>query len=109
MGDDPSASSGGWGSIRATVPFTLKDDTVSFTAGWDTLGQSGDHFRYAVESYEFGTLNDTSQRLIPLPPAFWAGGAMLLIVVVGQIIRSRKRVAGELARRPPRASSRATH
>jgi hypothetical protein len=91
LGDDPGPTSGGWGPIRATVPFTVSGDTVRFTASWEALGQTSTHFQYGLESYEFGTLNDDRVRLIPLPPALWAGGTMLAIVVIGQIILSRHR------------------
>ena len=91
LGDHSGPNAGGWGKIRGTVPFTVSDDTIRFTVGWNVLGQSNDHFRYAVETYEFGSLNDTRVRLIPLPSALWAGGATLMIVVIAQIIRSRHR------------------
>ncbi len=93
LGADPSPTSGGWGPIRGAVPFTVSDDSVRFTVGWNVLGQTGDHFRYQLESYEFGTMTDSVARLIPLPSALWCGGVLLVIVVGAQIIRSRHRPA----------------
>lgn len=91
VGDDTGATSGGWGPIRATVPFTVSGDTVQFTASWDALGQAGTHFRYGLESYEFGSMNDERVRLIPLPPAFWAGGVTLGFVVLFQVLSAQHR------------------
>ena len=91
MGDDPSDTSGGWGPIRAVVPFSISDDRVQFTASWEQLGQTNTHFRYGLESYEFGTMNDERVRLIPLPETLSVGGAMLIVVVATQVILSRHR------------------
>ena len=91
MGDDTGATSGGWGPIRAAVPFTISGDTVSFTASWEQLGQTSTRFRYGLESYEFGTMNDERVKLIPLSDMLWVGGVMLIVVVVGQTILSRDR------------------
>jgi hypothetical protein len=88
-GDHSGPSAGGWGAIRGTVPFTVSDDSVQFTVGWHVLGETGDHFKYAVQTYEFGSLNDSRVRLIPLPSALWAGGSMLAIVIVAQILLSK--------------------
>ncbi len=91
LGDDPSPTSGGWGPIRGTVPFTLSGDDVHFIVGWSVLGQTGDHFRYGLESYEFGTVTDSIARMIPLPQALLCGGVWLVIIVGAQIIYSRHR------------------
>jgi len=89
LGDDPSKTSGGWGPVCATVPFDLNGDTLSFTLSWNTFDSSDQRFRYALETYEFGSMNDELIHSIPLPAAFWAGGAMLAVVVLVQVVRAR--------------------
>ena len=68
---DPS--SGGWGSVRGTVPYTLTGDRLAFTT---PLSLISDHsldglFSYQVESYEFGTTTQSvignSSLVVPEP------------------------------------------
>lgn len=58
---DPDPRSGGWGAIRATVPFELHGRVVTFSA---PLAALSDHstdgrFTYILETYAFGALVDS--------------------------------------------------
>ncbi len=54
---DPT--SGGWGTVRATVPFEMRFDrdgsaVLSFVASWSDLGISGP-FGWVLDTFHFGT------------------------------------------------------
>jgi hypothetical protein len=58
---DTDPASGGWGTIRATVPFELRGRVLTFSA---PLAALSDHsadgrFTYILETYAFGALVDT--------------------------------------------------
>jgi hypothetical protein len=52
------ATSGGWGQIRATVPFTLTGEILWFTADLGDIGDDDGRFAYRLETYQFGALTD---------------------------------------------------
>jgi hypothetical protein len=81
-GVDPSLASGGWGPVRATVPYSLHDDTLSFLAPLTDLDALDGVFAYRVFTTQFGdTVSLVSgSSAVGLPPAVWAGGGMLLIL-----------------------------
>lgn len=73
MRADGDPNSGGWGDVRATVPFNLDGTRLSFEASLADLGDDGDgYFAYRVFTTEFGlTTSELEMRLLPpgeLPP-----------------------------------------
>ena len=50
--DEPN--SGGWGSLRGSVPYTLNDTVLTFSAPLQLIGDSDGLFSYRLEWYEFG-------------------------------------------------------
>ena len=98
---DPDPAAGGWGKVRAAVPFDLDGSTLSFTANFDDLKDTDGVLAYRVFSTEFGqTTTLVESALIPLPPAAWAAGLTLAAVTLCQGHRARRSRLG--TRRAPR-------
>jgi hypothetical protein len=58
---DPDPAAGGWGTIRATVPYKLRVRVLTFSAPLSALSDhsSDGQFAYTLETYRFGTLVDS--------------------------------------------------
>src|SRR5687768_11620231 len=77
---DPDPLSGGWGPVRATVPFDLHETVLTFVVPLDAFGDAASDgaFSYSLVTTDFGA---TTSRVfgravpIPLPPGGWAGTA----------------------------------
>jgi len=77
---DPDPLSGGWGPVRATVPFDLHETVLTFVVPLDAFGDAASDgaFSYSLVTTDFGA---TTSRVIgravpiPLPPGGWAGAA----------------------------------
>jgi hypothetical protein len=52
---DPN--SGGWGSIRGSVPFLLSNNIINFNVSLAVLGDLDGLFTYDLETYEFGGMS----------------------------------------------------
>jgi hypothetical protein len=77
-GDGGGDEAGGWGPVRALVPFDLDGSTLTFTTGLQTLGDDDGHFRYRVITTESGALTgEINAAIIPLPTPVYAGLALL--------------------------------
>lgn len=67
---DPAA--GGWGTIRAAVPFRLRGHVLTFSAPLAVLSDhsTDGRFAYILETYNFGSLSDsiTSDSLVAAKP-----------------------------------------
>jgi len=64
--DDPDA--GGWGAVRATVPFELNGTRLRFSASLAALGDDGDgYFAYRVFSTNYGLTTSSIESQV-LPP-----------------------------------------
>jgi hypothetical protein len=59
---DPDPAAGGWGTIRATVPFRLDGRVLTFSAPLTALSDhsTDGRFAYILETYTFGALVDRS-------------------------------------------------
>jgi hypothetical protein len=105
---DPDPDAGGWGAVRAEVPFRLEDNELTFEAPLGTIGDEGDgFFAYRVFTTEFGlTLSSIESRLlppgeeptpgpvpIPLPGALPAVAVAALLLGGGSLSRSLVRRA----------------
>jgi hypothetical protein len=51
---DPSPQSGGWGTVRGTVPFTLNNNILDFVISLDVLNEPTGQFSYIFGAYRFG-------------------------------------------------------
>jgi hypothetical protein len=83
--------SGGWGPVRALLPFELDNNTLTFTftTGLKAIGDDDGRFRYRLITTDAGTLTSTTQAaIIPLPAALWPGVAML--GALGAVLAWRK-------------------
>jgi hypothetical protein len=79
---DPN--SGGWGSIADTVPFNVNGNQVTFTVPLSDLGAPDGNFAYRAFTMQFGVTDAmVESHAVPLPPAAWAGLAMLVVVMSG--------------------------
>ena len=87
-GSDPSPLSGGWGTIRASVPFTLNGNQLSFDASFNMLGTANGLFSYEVCTTNFGaTVSEAQGVSVPLPPALSAG--LYLLAAMGAVTSFR--------------------
>ena len=73
--EDPRAE--GWGNVRASLPYLLKGQTLTFTAPWSALAEDDGRFSYQALAFEEGSLTNaveqTTATAIPLPPALSTG------------------------------------
>ena len=95
---DPQA--GGWGSLRGAAPFEILGSKLTFTAPLTLLGAPDGLFAFSAFTLHDGVIQAQAQgssQAVPLPPAIWAGtallGAMLLISVARSIRQWNARLA----------------
>ena len=89
-GDGGGEQSGGWGPVRAVVPFELDGSALTFTTGLSTIGDQDGKFRYRVITMQEGSLtSEVNAAIIPVPAAL--GGGMLLLGGAGAAHKLRKR------------------
>jgi hypothetical protein len=82
--------SGGWGPVRALVPFEVDGSTLTFTTGLSTIGDQDGIFRYRVITMENGSLtSEVNAAIIPVPAAL--GGGVMLLSAAGVTHKLRKR------------------
>jgi hypothetical protein len=78
---DPDPIAGGWGRVRAAVPFNLDGPDLSFEIPLEVLGDTDGLFSYRLFTVEFGLTVDQVEGVagaatpIPLPPALWTACA----------------------------------
>jgi hypothetical protein len=104
---DPDPLSGGWGAVKATVPFDLDGTVLRFEAGLKAIGDDGDgYFAYRVFTTEYGlTTSEVESRLlppgeepapgptpVPLPPAPSAAVAAGATLYVAYLVAGRNRI-----------------
>jgi hypothetical protein len=75
---DGGPNSGGWGPVRALLPFELDGTILTFSSGLTAIGDTDGRFRYRLFTAQDGALTGQSvTNVIPLPTALWSGVAML--------------------------------
>jgi hypothetical protein len=82
--DDPYY--GGWGAIRAVIPFNLVDTALTFSVDLTKLGDADGKFAFRLDTFEYGDTTDSvvggtagPYYLIPEPDSlFLAMSAILL-------------------------------
>jgi hypothetical protein len=80
---DPDPLSGGWGPVRATVPFELRESVLTFDVPLNAFGEAAADgvFSYYLFTTNFGATNSFvfgTAVPIPLPPGGWAGATTVL-------------------------------
>ena len=84
--------SGGWGPIRAMLPFELDDRTFTFTAPLSAIGDDDGRFRYRLISLQDGSLTGEAwSAAVPLPAGVWSGVIMLSALAAARVLRSIRR------------------
>jgi hypothetical protein len=86
----PDPDAGGWGPIRALLPFDLDDNIITFSAPLSALGATDGSFRYRALTIENGEL--TSRIVgatVPTPAALGPGLALLGGVMALRAARRR--------------------
>ena len=90
------AHAGGWGAVRAMVPFSVDEETntLTFSTSLSNLGDADGKFRYRLFTTDNGGLtSDIQAAAIPLPLAAWSGvvllGALGTFGITGRVRGSR--------------------
>jgi hypothetical protein len=91
---DGGANAGGWGPLRALLPYDVAGNTVTFTAGLTAIGDDDGAFRYRVISTTNGEMTGSSVgvAVIPFPAAVWTGLSMLGGISIARKTRLLARV-----------------
>ncbi len=76
--DPDLSSSGGWGSIRGSVPYTLSGNVFSFLVPLQLIGDSDGKFSYRLEWYEYGGVGGYIEAETVPEPATIFGSFMAL-------------------------------
>jgi hypothetical protein len=75
----------GWGATRGSVDYELDGATISFTAGWDLLGETDGEFGYRLFALEQAELTHEvtffSRIMVPLPAPVLLGGVGLVLLL----------------------------
>ncbi len=89
---------GGWGGIRAAIPFALADATLTFSVDLSELGDDDGKFSYRFDTFEFGDTTDSvvggtagPYKEIPEPESFLLATTALLVAVRQRSQRERRR------------------
>ena len=81
-GESSDPTAGGWGEIRALVPYELNGRQLTFTASLEAIGDLDGRFSYALGLFEYG--GSTDWRYVPEP-------ASVLLLGIGGLALVRKR------------------
>jgi hypothetical protein len=97
---DPDPDAGGWGAVKATVPFSLKGSELRFEAPLAAIGDDDGYFAYRLFTTEYGlTSSEVERRLlppgepgpqpatIPLPPAIWSAASAAGFLLAARVAR----------------------
>jgi len=109
---DPDPLAGGWGRVRATVPFDLDGPALSFEVPLNALGDTDGHFAYRLFTVEFGMMVDQVEAVagipnptaVPLPPALWPACATAAGLGLVVLLRRRRLAAGGTGQLTPHAA-----
>jgi hypothetical protein len=82
---------GGWGPVRALLPFNIEDNTITFTAPLDELGDSDGKFRYRAFAIDptGATGGEVIGAVVPTPAALGPGMMLLGGVLIVRSFRRR--------------------
>jgi hypothetical protein len=81
---------GGWGPVRALLPFDLNDKTLTFSAPLSTLGAADGTFRYRAFSIDEGGMTGRIVgAVVPTPAAIGPGLVLLGGLLILRATRRR--------------------
>lgn len=86
-GTSSDPTSGGWGEIRALVPYQLDEATLTFTVSLEQIGDIDGQFGYALHLGEYGATTDW--LYVPCVPE---PATILLFGIGALLLRCRRRV-----------------
>jgi hypothetical protein len=88
LGPSLEPTSGGWGPIAASVPYTLSGTTQTFSAPFSALNTTTGQFRYQLELYHYGdVLSPVIRRdSVPVPAP-----AVTAVLGLAGLVASRRR------------------
>jgi len=88
-----SAGSGGWGSLRGSVPYTLSGNVFSLLAPLQLIGDSDGKFSYRLEWYEYGAMQDyIDAETVPEPATIF--GSFMALGGLAAFQRKNKQLKG---------------
>jgi hypothetical protein len=96
--DPDLSSSGGWGSIRGSVPYTLSGNVFSFLVPLQLIGDSDGKFSYRLEWYEYGGVGGYIEaETVPEPATIF--GSFMALGGLAAFHRKNKQLKGLRSRR----------
>ncbi len=91
--DPDLSSSGGWGSIRGSVPYTLSGNVFSLLVPLKLIGDSDGKFSYRLEWYEYGALQSyIDAETVPEPATIF--GSFMALGGLAAFHRKNKQLKG---------------
>ena len=91
--DPDLSSSGGWGSIRGSVPYTLSGNVFSLLVPLPLIGDSDGKFSYRLEWYEYGAMQDyIDAETVPEPATIF--GSFMALGGLAAFQRKNKQLKG---------------
>jgi hypothetical protein len=86
--DLTDSHSGGWGTVRGAIPFSVKGTELTFTAPLSLINVPDGIFRYDVFTIHQGTVQNESQgHSVPLPSSL---AATLFTICIGIVVATGK-------------------
>jgi hypothetical protein len=94
FGPDPNISrSGGWGTIRGSVPYTISANVLSLIVPLQFLGDTDGKFSYRLEWYEYGAMRGyTDAETVPEPATVF--GSFMALGGLAAFQRRNKELKG---------------
>jgi hypothetical protein len=91
--DPDLSSSGGWGSIRGSVPYTLSGNVFSVLVPLQLIGDSDGKFSYRLEWYEYGSYKGyIDAETVPEPATIF--GSFMALGGLAAFQRKNKQLKG---------------
>ena len=93
--DPDLSSSGGWGSIRGSVPYTLSGNVFSLLVPLQLIGDSDGKFSYRLEWYEYGGIGSYGSieaETVPEPATIF--GSFMALGGLAAFQRKNKQLKG---------------
>jgi hypothetical protein len=90
-GEAQGPEAGGWGPVRALLPFSIEENTLTFTGPLDDLGDNDGKFRYRAFAIDptGATDGEVIGAVVPTPAALAPGLALLGGVLILRSFRRR--------------------
>ena len=92
--DPDLSSSGGWGSIRGSVPYTLSGNVFSLLVPLQFIGDTDGKFSYSLEWYEYGAIQGyIDAETVPEPATIF--GSFMALGGLAAFQRKNKQLKGQ--------------